>query len=147
MQDPADWTNRAGIASQDLDGCLPADHGADLAARLAAAEEAEVAQRVHALQLQERIAELEGQIRQLHSQLEAQEATFVEQIQEKARREEAQAAALEQSHADTEDLRARLTALCDTEALESQGALIDSRACASEALEELQQEHEQEINR
>ena len=62
-------------------------------------------------------------------------------------REAERAAALERGHAEAEGLRAQLAELRDARAAESHAALIDSHACRSEALEQLQREHEQEVTR
>ena len=88
-----------------------------------------------------------GRIRELEGQLQSQSATLAEQQQEVRTREAERAAALERAHAEAEGLRAQLAALQDAQAAEAHAALIDSHARHSEALEQLQREHEQELTR
>ena len=89
----------------------------------------------------------QGRIRELGGQLQSQSAALADERQAVREREAERAAALERAHAEAEGLQAQLAALQDAQATESRAALIDGHVRHSEALEQLQQEHEQELTR
>ena len=105
------------------------------------AQAASATEQLHVRDLQQ------GRIREMEGQLQSQSAALADQRRAAREREAERAAALERAHAEAEGLRAQLAALGDAQAAESHAALIDSHARHSEALDELQREHEQELSR
>jgi len=88
----------------------------------------------------------QSSILQLQAQLKQKEADLDRQLREQTLRETAHTAALEQAQAEVEKLKAQLAGIEAGKAHDVE-AKIDDYACHSEMLEQLQQEHAQEINR
>ena len=94
----------------------------------------------------EQVAQLQSRMRELQGLLQEQGAELARLCQERAANDQTHSAALEQAGAEAEGLRTQLAGAVNGKAA-GMAECIKNHASHSEMLEQLQQEHEQEINR